>query len=163
MKKTDQFPHKIVSLEEAAREAARWRLKGQTIAFTNGVFDILHRGHVFSLAEAGREADKLIVGLNSDASVKRLKGPERPVHDEQARAFVLAALHMVDLVVIFGEDTPITLIETLQPDVLVKGGDYTPEQVVGAPETLARGGRVVINPVLEGYSTTRLIEQLRNR
>jgi len=129
--------------------------------FTNGVFDILHPGHIFSLSQAAKEADFLIVGLNSDESVKRLKGHQRPVNNQDSRAFLLASLLMVDVVVIFEEDTPLELINSIKPDVLVKGGDYTIEQIVGAKEVIANGGRVVINPVIEGYSTTSIIDKLK--
>ena len=129
--------------------------------FTNGVFDILHPGHVFSLSQAAKEADFLVVGLNSDDSVKRLKGHQRPVNNQDSRALVLASLLMVDAVVIFAEDTPLELINTIRPDVLVKGGDYTIEQIVGAKEVIANGGRVITNPVIEGYSTTSIIDKLK--
>ena len=132
------------------------------IAFTNGVFDILHAGHIFSLSQAAKEADYLIVGLNADASVKRLKGESRPVNNQESRALVLASLLIVDAVIIFEEDTPLELINLLMPDVLVKGGDYTLEQIAGAKEVIANGGRVVINPILEGFSTTSLISQIKN-
>src|SRR5690349_3112779 len=131
------------------------------IVFTNGVFDILHQGHIYSLSQAAKEADFLIVGLNSDASVKKLKGDTRPVNNQDARALLLASLVMVDAVVIFEEDTPLELIKSIMPDVLVKGGDYTVEQIAGAKEVIANGGRVVINPILEGFSTTAIIGQLR--
>ena len=129
--------------------------------FTNGVFDILHPGHIFSLSQAAKEADSLIVGLNSDESVKRLKGHQRPVNNQDSRALLLASLLMVDAVVIFEEDTPLELINSIKPDVLVKGGDYTIEQIVGAKEVIANGGRVVINPVIQGYSTTSIIDKLK--
>jgi len=138
----------------------RWRLLGKSIAFTNGCFDILHEGHIASLSDAAREADILIVGVNSDDSTCRLKGPQRPINPQQARATVLAALLMVDAVIIFGEDTPLELIKIVQPDVLVKGGDYTLDQIVGAKEVMAAGGRVVINPIVPGFSTTGLIEKI---
>ena len=134
---------------------------GKSIVFTNGVFDILHPGHIFSLSQAAKEADFLIVGLNSDNSVKRLKGQQRPVNNQDSRALLLASLLMVDAVVIFEEDTPLELINSIVPDVLVKGGDYTIEQIVGAKEVISNGGRVVINPVIEGYSTTSTIEKLK--
>ena len=134
---------------------------GKTIAFTNGCFDILHEGHIYSLSQAAREADFLIVGVNSDASTKRLKGEERPVNNQQSRALILASLIMVDAVVIFEEDTPLNLISTLLPDVLVKGGDYTLAQIVGAKEVMDNGGRVVINPILEGFSTTGILEKIK--
>ena len=135
---------------------------GKSIVFTNGVFDILHPGHIFSLSQAAREADFLIVGVNSDSSVKRLKGQQRPVNNQDSRALLLASLLMVDAVVIFEEDTPLELINSIRPDVLVKGGDYTIENIVGAKEVIARGGKVVINPVVEGYSTTSIIDKLKD-
>jgi rfaE bifunctional protein nucleotidyltransferase chain/domain len=134
---------------------------GKSIVFTNGVFDILHPGHIFSLSQAAKEADFLIVGINSDDSVKRLKGRERPVNNQDSRALILASLLMVDAVVIFEEDTPLELINSIRPDVLVKGGDYTIENIVGAKEVIANGGRVVINPVVEGYSTTSIVDKLK--
>ena len=115
----------------------------KTIAFTNGVFDIIHQGHIASLSQAATEADFLIVAINSDASTKRLKGPQRPVNSEQARATVMASLLMVDGVIIFEEDTPLELINALKPDVLVKGGDYTLDQIVGAKEVMENGGREI--------------------
>jgi D-beta-D-heptose 7-phosphate kinase/D-beta-D-heptose 1-phosphate adenosyltransferase len=161
LKKTDAIPAKIYSLAQLERAVASWRATGNTISFTNGVFDLLHDGHIFSLSQAANEADKLIVAVNSDASVKRLKGPERPLNNEQARALLLAALVMVDAVVIFEEDTPLHVIATLLPDVIVKGGDYQPEQIAGAKEVLANGGRVVINPLIEGVSTTNIIARIK--
>ena len=134
---------------------------GKSIVFTNGVFDILHAGHIFSLSQAAKEADFLIIGVNSDDSVKRLKGEQRPLNNQDSRALLLASLLMVDAVVIFEEDTPLELINSIKPDVLVKGGDYTIEQIVGAKEVISNGGRVVINPVIEGYSTTTLIYKLK--
>lgn len=143
------------------QRVAQWRLTGKTIAFTNGVFDILHQGHIFSLSQAAKEADILIIGLNADASVKRLKGDSRPVNNQESRALLLASLQIVDAVVLFEEDTPLQLISSIVPDVLVKGGDYTVEQIAGAKEVIAAGGRVVINPILEGFSTTGIIDQIR--
>ena len=134
---------------------------GKKIAFTNGVFDIIHQGHIFSLSQAAKEADYLIVGLNADVSVKRLKGDSRPVNNERARALVLASLVMTDGIIIFEEDTPLNLITAIMPDVLVKGGDYTIDQVAGAREVIENGGTVIINPILEGFSTTSLIEKIR--
>jgi D-beta-D-heptose 7-phosphate kinase/D-beta-D-heptose 1-phosphate adenosyltransferase len=127
----------------------------------NGCFDILHQGHIFSLGEAAKEADYLIVGLNSDASVQRLKGPSRPINNTENRAIVLSNLAIVDLLVVFEEDTPLELIKALMPDILVKGGDYTIDQIVGAKEVIAGGGKVIINPIVEGYSTTGLIEKIK--
>src|ERR1700761_4195127 len=126
------IPHKIFTLPELLKEIARRRLISKTIAFTNGCFDILHRGHIASLSQAAAEADFLVVGVNADASVRKLKGEHRPINDQQARAELLASLLMVDAVVIFEEDTPLELIKAILPEVLVKGGDYTLEQIVGA-------------------------------
>jgi rfaE bifunctional protein nucleotidyltransferase chain/domain len=143
--------------------ARQWRrsLGKRSVVFTNGVFDLLHPGHVDLLLAARREGDALLVGLNSDASVRRLKGAARPVRSEAERAYVLAALGMVDSVVVFDQDTPLELIVALEPDVIVKGGDYTEGTVVGAPEIRARGGRVVIVPLTPGQSTTTIVERLR--
>lgn len=159
MKRADLIPQKILTKEELVRRVRQWRLLGKKIAFTNGVFDIIHKGHIFSLTQAGEQADMLIVALNSDASVKRLKGETRPINKQDARALVMASLAVVDAVVIFDEDTPLELIKDVLPDVLVKGGDYTVEQVAGAKEVIANGGRVVINPLLEGFSTTSMLSE----
>jgi D-glycero-beta-D-manno-heptose 1-phosphate adenylyltransferase len=153
--------HKIFSSKEIVFQVNRWKLLSKTISFTNGCFDILHPGHISSLSDAALEADFLIVGLNSDISANRLKGAGRPVMDEQSRALMLASLVMVDAVVIFEEDTPLDLIELLQPDVLVKGGDYTIEQIVGAKEVIAAGGKVVINPIVPGFSTSGIIAKIQ--
>lgn len=145
------------------QRARHWRatLAKRSLVFTNGVFDLLHPGHVDVLLAARRAGDALVVGVNSDASVKRLKGPTRPVRNENERALLLAALTMVDAVVIFEQDTPLELIKALEPEVLVKGGDYTEASVVGAPEVRARGGKVVIVPLTPGHSTTAIVEKLR--
>jgi len=143
-------------------EARGWRACAPgRVVFTNGVFDLLHPGHVDVLTRARRCGDALIVGLNSDASVRRLKGPERPVRSEAERAYVLAALEAVDAVVLFEEDTPLRLVVALEPDVIVKGGDYTPDTIVGASEVRTRGGEVVVVPLTPGQSTTSIIEKLR--
>lgn len=160
MKRGDLIPEKIMTADQARQRVAQWRLLSKSIAFTNGVFDILHQGHIFSLSQAAKEADLLIVGLNTDSSVKRLKGESRPLHNQDARALLLASLQIVDVVVLFEEDTPLELIKSLMPDVLVKGGDYTVEQVAGAKEVIANGGRVIINPILEDHSTTNIINRL---
>jgi D-beta-D-heptose 7-phosphate kinase/D-beta-D-heptose 1-phosphate adenosyltransferase len=133
------------------------------VAFTNGVFDLLHPGHVDLLAAARATADALIVGINSDESVRRLKGPSRPIRSESERAYVLAAVEAVDLVVIFSEDTPLELVKVLQPDVIVKGGDYTERTIVGAAEVKSRGGQVVVVPLTAGQSTTAIIGKLGER
>lgn len=160
MRNHDYISKKLLSAEEAVKKIAQWRLLNKTVAFTNGCFDILHRGHIFSLSEAARHADYLIVGVNSDASTKRLKGDSRPVNDEQSRALLLSSLLIVDAVILFEEDTPLELIKKLLPDVLVKGGDYTVEQIAGAKEVIANGGKVIINPIVKGFSTTGLIEKI---
>jgi D-beta-D-heptose 7-phosphate kinase/D-beta-D-heptose 1-phosphate adenosyltransferase len=153
---------KIQSWEEAARTVAGWRLSGKRVVFTNGCFDLMHPGHLTYLAQARALGGYLVVGLNTDASVSRLKGPHRPIMDEGARALLLASLAMVDLVVLFDQETPLELITTLRPDVLVKGGDYTPDQIVGAPEVLAWGGSVEVLPLVEGYSTTAIEARIKN-
>ncbi|HEY4062193.1 MAG TPA: D-glycero-beta-D-manno-heptose 1-phosphate adenylyltransferase [Puia sp.] len=155
------IPQKIYDLPGLLHQIRRWRVMGKTVSFTNGCFDILHQGHIASLSDAAREADYLIVGVNSDSSTCRLKGPERPINNQDARALLLASLLMVDAVIIFEEDTPLNLINAILPDVLVKGGDYTLEQIVGAKEVTAAGGRVVINKIVDGYSTTGLIGKIR--
>jgi rfaE bifunctional protein nucleotidyltransferase chain/domain len=143
-------------------QAAAWRARCDgRVAFTNGVFDLLHPGHIDVVIGARRRGDVLIVGLNSDASVKRLKGPDRPVRTEAERAYVLAALEPVDAVVIFDQDTPLALIQHLRPDVLVKGGDYSESTIVGAREVLGWGGEVAIVPLTPGQSTTSIIARLR--
>jgi len=162
LKRADCIPQKIFTAVQIVQKAAQWRLPGKKIAFTNGVFDMLHPGHIYSLSQAAKEADYLIVGLNSDASVKRLKGNTRPINNQDSRALLLASLVMVDAVVIFEEDTPLELIRAIMPDVLIKGGDYRVEQIAGAKEVIANGGRVVINPTLEGFSTTTIIEQSKS-
>lgn len=162
MKHPQVIQHKIFSSRDIVFQRNRWKLLSKTISFTNGCFDILHPGHIASLSGAAKEADFLVVGLNSDASARRLKGEGRPVMDEQSRALMLAALLMVDAVVIFEQDTPLELIDLVNPDVLVKGGDYTMDQIVGAKEVQAAGGRVVINPILKGFSTTGLIGKIRS-
>jgi rfaE bifunctional protein nucleotidyltransferase chain/domain len=144
--------------------ARRWRAEQRgRVVFTNGVFDLLHPGHVDVLLGARNCGDALIVGLNSDASVKRLKGPERPIRHEAERAYVLAALEMVDCVVLFEDDTPIRLVNALRPDVLVKGGDYTEATIVGAPEVRGWGGDVRVIPLTPGQSTTNIIQELRGQ
>ncbi|MCC7502629.1 MAG: D-glycero-beta-D-manno-heptose 1-phosphate adenylyltransferase [Flavobacteriales bacterium] len=146
----------------AVRMVNVWRLKSDRIVFTNGCFDILHRGHVEYLPEAAALGDRLVVGVNSDASVRRLgKGDDRPLNDQDSRAKVLAALRCVDAVVIFDEDTPLELITALQPDVVAKGGDWKPEQIVGADVVKARGGEVRSLKLVDGFSTTALVEKIR--
>ena len=162
MKKSNTISERILKQEEMAAQVKRWRLKSKTIAFTNGVFDILHEGHIAVLAKAASYADVLVVGVNSDSSVKKLKGDSRPVNKESSRSLLLASLIMVDAVVIFDEETPLELIKTIKPDVLVKGGDYTIETIVGAKEVIANNGKVEIIPLEEGFSTTGIIEKIMN-
>jgi D-beta-D-heptose 7-phosphate kinase/D-beta-D-heptose 1-phosphate adenosyltransferase len=152
---------KIYTRNELLKQVARWRFLGKSISFTNGCFDILHAGHIASLTEAAKEGDILIVGVNTDSSTRRLKGDERPVNDENSRALLLASLAIVDAVTLFDEDTPYELITAIMPDVIVKGGDYTFDQMIGAKEVVANGGRVVINPIVQGFSTTGIIEKIR--
>lgn len=137
------------------------RFHGKQLVFTNGCFDILHRGHIEYLAQAASLGDELIIGLNSDDSVRRLKGPERPVNDQESRAVVLAALGFISKIVVFTEDTPARLIEAIQPDILVKGGDYTEESIVGADFVKQYGGRVEVIPFVQGFSTTQTINQMK--
>jgi len=137
------------------------KLSGKSIVFTNGCFDILHRGHVAYLQSAKDMGDILIVGMNTDASVKRLKGNDRPVNTLEDRAFVLSALKSVDYVIPFDEDTPLILIQSIHPDILVKGGDYTLDTIIGAKEVLAHGGKVEVIPFVEGKSTTSIIDAIK--
>ena len=160
MRQPQIIPHKIYDRSSLQHQVRRWRILGKTVAFTNGCFDILHQGHIASLSDAAREADYLVVGVNSDASTRRLKGPLRPINNQDARATLLASLLMVDAVIVFDEDTPLELIKLVEPDVLVKGGDYILDTIVGAKEVMAAGGRVVINPIIPGFSTTGLIEKI---
>jgi D-beta-D-heptose 7-phosphate kinase/D-beta-D-heptose 1-phosphate adenosyltransferase len=157
-----EAPRRPVAKVMRLADAASWRagVRG-AVVFTNGVFDLLHPGHIEVLDMARREGAALIVGVNSDASVQRLKGPTRPVRTTAERALVLAGLESVDAVVVFEEDTPIELVRALEPDVIVKGGDYSPETIVGADLVTARGGRVVVVPLVPGQSTTSIIEKLR--
>ena len=150
-----------VSDEQVRELVGALRQSGRRVVFTNGVFDILHAGHTTYLEAARALGDVLVVGLNTDESVRRLKGPERPINSEQDRAMVLAALRSVDHVVLFADDTPLGLIESIVPDVLVKGGDYTRQTIVGADVVEAHGGRVVTIPLVEGRSTTGIINRAR--
>lgn len=158
----DAEPGALVSLDEAKAVVDGWRAAGARVVFTNGCFDLLHPGHVSLLEAAAREGDRLVVALNTDASVRRLKGPSRPVQDEAARARVMGALRCVDLVVLFDEDTPLRTIETLLPDVLVKGADYREDQVVGADVVKANGGRVALVDLVAGRSTSALVAKARS-
>jgi len=155
-------PGSLATISTAAEMAAAWRRMGESVVFTNGCFDLIHAGHIELLTFAAREGDRLIVGLNTDASVKRLKGPTRPIQTEQDRARIIGALRAVDLVVLFDEPTPLSLIDAIGPDVLVKGADYTEDQVVGGDLVKARGGRVALFPLVEGRSSTKIVERMRS-
>lgn len=161
MRNTDIISQKIYTLNGLLHKLAQLRLTNNTISFTNGCFDILHRGHIASLSQAAQAADFLIVGVNSDASTKKLKGDSRPVNNEESRTIILASLIIVDAVIIFDEDTPLELIKAIRPDVLVKGGDYKIDEIVGAKEVVEYGGSVLINPLVEGFSTTGLIAKIQ--
>ena len=153
----------ILDLVQIQRAVNIWRMKGDRIVFTNGCFDILHRGHVEYLQEAAALGDRLIIGVNSDDSVRRLgKATDRPFNDQDSRAKVLTGLRQVDAVVIFDQDTPLELIQVIGPDVLVKGGDWKEEQIVGADVVKARGGEVRSLKLVDGFSTTALVEKIRH-
>jgi rfaE bifunctional protein nucleotidyltransferase chain/domain len=169
MSHIEYIRQRVKDKETLMRKVANWKLKDMTVVFTNGCFDILHPGHVDYLTRASALGDRMIVAVNSDASVKRLKGSNRPVNTENDRAFVVAGLHYVNAVILFDEDTPAELIRDLQPDVLVKGADYdaqemdpsSPTFIAGSEYVRAAGGRVETIPLLEGYSTSRMIDKLK--
>lgn len=154
--------NKIFSQKSLKARILAWRIKGNRIVFTNGCFDILHPGHIDYLEKARKLGDRLVIGLNTDASVQRLKGENRPIQDEDSRAWMLAALEFVDGICHFDEDTPYELIRLLEPDILVKGADYQPEEIVGYDLLKARGGEVKTIEFLEGYSTTKIIDKIKN-
>lgn len=162
MRNTSFIPTKIKTLPELLSIVSGLKAFGKTVVFTNGVFDILHEGHIASLSQAAQEGDYLVVAVNGDDSVKRLKGESRPINGENSRALLIASLLMVDAVIIFHEDTPLELVKQILPDVMVKGGDYSVEQIAGAKEVIANGGRVVINPIVDGFSTTGTIEKMQH-
>jgi rfaE bifunctional protein nucleotidyltransferase chain/domain len=159
--KLERITDKIVDRATLQRRCAGWKMTGQKIVFTNGCFDLLHEGHIRLLAEAAQLGHKLVVGLNTDSSVSRLKGPERPLNKEASRALVMASQLYVDSVCLFEEDTPLELIQVIRPDMIVKGGDYSPETVVGADFVKAYGGAVVIVPTHPGFSTTGIIASMK--
>jgi rfaE bifunctional protein nucleotidyltransferase chain/domain len=156
-----QTSDKICELSEAIQRRGEWKLQSEQVVFTNGCFDILHLGHVDYLEKARLTGTKMIVAVNSDASVRTLKGPERPVNNEYARARIIASLQFVDLVIVFNEETPLELINELLPDILVKGDDYSIETIVGAKEVIAAGGQVKTIPLVPSYSTTGIIQKLK--
>lgn len=157
-----QIEAKILDWEAARRAVQNWQAEGETVVFTNGCFDLLHYGHLHYLAQARDLGQRLVLGLNSAASVSRLKGPHRPINDEHTRIWQMASLQFIDAVVTFEEDTPWELLLVLQPDILVKGGDYAPESIVGADIVLGRGGQVMTLPFVEGYSTTKIEQKIKN-
>lgn len=161
MTRPEALLKKIPKPEELERLLSYWHFKDQKIVFTNGCFDIIHRGHIDYLAKAADLGHVLVIGLNSDASVSRLKGPSRPVNDELARAMVLASMSFVTAVVMFDEDTPYELIKRIQPDILVKGADYKPEDIVGYDVVTGKGGKVVTLEYLPGYSTSMIEKKIK--
>lgn len=161
MRSSTQIPNKIYDLPSLLKQVFIWKMQSKKIVFTNGVFDILHKGHIASLTEAASYGKILIVGVNSDSSVRKLKGLTRPVNDENARALLLASMLQTDAVILFEEDTPQDLIKMIMPDILVKGGDYTIEQIAGAKEVIENGGEVKIAKIIEGISTTNIIKKMR--
>ena len=154
---------KILNWEQAEKKVSGWKEKNERIVFTNGCFDLLHFGHLHYLADARNLGERLVIGLNSEDSVRRLKGPHRPINDEISRKFQLASLEFVDAVVVFEQDTPYDLIALLQPDILVKGGDWKPDQIVGSDIVLSKGGTVKSLPFIEGYSTTLIEKKIKNQ
>lgn len=162
MKQTEKILQKVRTIDELAEQSRIWKEQGFTVVFTNGCYDILHNGHLELLTRSASLGDKLIVALNTDASVKRLKGDQRPVNNEGFRSWMMASLEIVDAVVLFDEQTPALLIEALSPSVLVKGGDYTIDQIIGAEHVLSNGGKVEIIPFVTGYSTTNMIQKIQN-
>jgi len=158
----DKTKRKIVNWEELSQELHRWRLKGDRIVFTNGCFDLLHSGHIKVLHEAEAQGERLVVGLNADVSVKGLKGEGRPIKPETERALCLATMWMVDAVILFEEETPLKLIQKIQPDVLVKGGDYREDEIVGAEVVREKGGEIVLVDLVPDRSSTAWIERMKN-
>jgi len=161
MDKLSFIKSKIIDFNNIDSHLAFWNFKNYKIVFTNGCFDIIHRGHIEYLAQAASYGDILIIGLNTDNSVSRIKGENRPVQDEYARAITLAALQFVNAVVLFDENTPYDLIQKIQPDILIKGSDYKPENIVGYDIVKAKGGKIVTIDFIDGYSTTSIIEKLK--
>ena len=153
---------KIYNLETLTNQLEQWKVTGNKVVFTNGCFDIIHRGHIEVLARTADLGDKLVIGLNSDQSIQKIKGKDRPIIDEQSRAILLAALSFVDAIVLFSEDTPLKLISALLPDVLAKGGDYEIETIVGHKIVKQNGGKVKLVPFVDGFSSTTIIDKIKN-
>ena len=162
MNKLDLLKDKIFTSEKLKHSLKVWHFLDQKIVFTNGCFDLIHLGHIDYLAKAADLGNKLIIGLNSDRSISEFKGPHRPILDEQSRAQILASFFFVDAIILFDEQTPLNLIATIQPDILVKGADYTIDQIVGSDIVLKNGGEVKTIPYLPGYSTTAIEEKIKN-
>ena len=153
---------KIFSLEGLSAQVSTWKKEKQKIVFTNGCFDVIHRGHIEVLARTADLADKLIVGLNSDSSIQKLKGQGRPIIDENSRATLLAALSFVDAIILFTQETPLNLIRNLRPDVLAKGGDYAINTIIGHEIVQKNGGEVILIPFVDGFSSTNIIDKIKN-
>ena len=162
MSHLNKINSKIFSLDDLKNQVNAWKQAGEEVVFTNGCFDIIHRGHIEVLAQTADLGDRLIIGLNSDTSIQKLKGKNRPIIEEQSRAILLASLEFVDVVVIFSEDTPLKLISALLPDVLAKGGDYEIETIVGHEIVQQNGGKVKLVPFVDGFSSTTIIEKIKN-
>jgi len=160
MDKLESITQKIIEIDKLEQVLALWHFWKFKIVFTNGCFDILHRGHIEYLAKAASTGDVLIVGLNTDSSVQKLKGESRPVQDEKARAMILASLQFVDRVILFAEETPYNLIQKIKPDILVKGADYKPDEIVGSDIVKANGGKIITIDLVDGYSTTSILNKL---
>ena len=158
-----QIRQKLYLKENLINQIRDWKAEAKKIVFTNGCFDIIHPGHVDYLAKAASLGDKLIIAVNTDQSVQKLKGPDRPIQDEQSRTFVLAAMAFTSAVILFGEDTPAELISELKPDILVKGADYTVDQIAGADFVIQNGGSVVLLPYLKGFSTSAIEKKIRDQ
>ena len=162
MSHLNKINSKIFSLDDLKNQVNAWKQAGEEVVFTNGCFDIIHRGHIEVLAQTADLGDRLIIGLNSDSSIQKLKGEDRPIIDEQARAIFLSALSFVDAVILFPEETPINLISMLLPDVLAKGGDYEIETIVGHKIIQNNGGKVILVPFVDGFSSTTIIDKIKN-
>lgn len=162
MKELDKIQNKIISFDNIQKQVLKWREENKKIVFTNGCFDIIHRGHVDYLSKAKDLGDILIIGLNTDQSVRNIKGNTRPIQDEQSRAIILASMQFVDAIVFFSEPTPYTLIKEIQPDILVKGADYKKEDIVGYDIVNQRGGKVETIEFIEGYSTSNIERKIKN-
>ena len=161
MKNFQNIISKIFSLSNLKIQSDKWKQDGDKIVFTNGCFDLVHRGHVEVLANTADLGDRLIIGLNSDSSIQKLKGENRPIIDENSRAILLASLQFIDAIVLFSEDTPQKLIETIVPDILAKGGDYKVEEIAGNEVVLQNGGSVILVPFIDGFSTTNIVDKIK--